>query len=86
MEQLFSGRMPKYEQLQSGGLLKWWRVERSNGGIYLIGIAGMFHPREVSTGKLCWMDAQFRWCRCDNGWWRLGEHEVEIPMDLEDFG
>jgi hypothetical protein len=30
-----------------------------------------------------WMDSEFRWCRCEDGWFRLGERESEIGMDLE---
>jgi hypothetical protein len=53
---------------------------------YLIGITGIYPPRPMCraecTGELVWMDPEFRWCRCLDGWWRLGEYDAEIGGDI----
>jgi hypothetical protein len=91
MEQLFEGRTPAKETLDAAPMLNWWRVGRLPGrGLYISGVYGIRPPAngatEQMTGIICWMDFKLRWCRCDDGWWRLGPYETEIPMDLEDFG
>ena len=83
MERLFEGRTPLSETLDTAPLLSQWHVKRSNGGLYLTGTVRIRH---VNTDTLCFMDAAFRWCRCESGWWRLGDpagFDDDIPVELE---
>jgi hypothetical protein len=86
MQQLFGGRMPRSEIIDAAPKLNWWRVTREpTGGICLVGVFGIRRPGIGSTlqitSEVCWMDWELRWCRCEDGWWRLGECEGEIPAD-----
>jgi hypothetical protein len=96
MSRLFSGRRPRQAVLDKAPILNWWHAERCAASpawpsvlppFFIMGVFGIWPPRLGSTlqatGALMWMDSQFRWCRCEDGWFRLGEREGEIPMDLE---
>jgi hypothetical protein len=86
MEKLFSGRTPTKKTLDAADKLNWWTVHRCTGGLSLRGMWEIRPPGLGATlhvtGPICWMDAGFRWCRCEDGWLRLGEWETEIDMDL----
>jgi hypothetical protein len=96
MGRLFIGRRPRQAVLDNAPKLNWWRVERFKDlgwppvdvlPLFLVGVFGIWPPRLGSTlqatGALHWMDAEFRWCRCEDGWFRLGEREGDEPMDME---
>jgi hypothetical protein len=38
-----------------------------------------------ATDEIYWMAHDLTWCRCADGWYRLGEYETEVPMYLEGF-
>ncbi|MEA2789293.1 MAG: hypothetical protein QOG73_1699 [Acetobacteraceae bacterium] len=96
MGRLFNGRRPRQAVLDKSPKLNWWRVERCKDlgwppvdllPFFIMGVFGIWPPRPgdtwQATGALMWMDSEFRWCRCEDGWFRLGERESEIGMDLE---
>jgi hypothetical protein len=92
IEKLFAGWRPRPAMLESATKLSWWWVERcwrTTGennlefkAMTVCGARGIHSPRPVTrfsvTGWLCWMDSEFRWCRCEDGWYRLGEVGVRI--------
>jgi hypothetical protein len=97
LERLFAGRQPSKTVIDAAIQINWWWVERSwvtarehnldYQPLRIMGTLSIYRPRPrsryVGTGMLCWMDPEFRWCRCDDGWYRLGESEGEIPVDQE---
>jgi hypothetical protein len=96
MNLLLNGRKPRQAVLDKAPILNWWRPERCKdmgmpggppAGFYLVGVFGIHRPHLgatlQATDEVCWMDSDFRWCRCVCGWWRLGESEGDIPLDME---
>jgi hypothetical protein len=97
MSRLFSGRRPRQAVLEKAPLLNWWRVERCKDmgcwppveivPFYLLGVFGIWRPLPgdtwQATGAVMWMDSGFKWARCEDGWFRLGEREGDVPMDME---
>jgi hypothetical protein len=77
IERLFAGRVPSKRTLSEAPMLNWWHVRRlSSGGMFLLGVFSARRPGLGSTlqatGALLWMAHDLTWCRCEDGWYRLG--------------
>jgi hypothetical protein len=98
LDDLLAGWEPSSMALLGAPVLRWWSWRRcKNTGwppmvptpFYLLGV---FHERRPSIGstlqatdEIYWMAHDLTWCRCADGWYRLGEYETEVPMYLEGF-
>jgi hypothetical protein len=82
---LFSGVMPTKLALLGAPKLRWWRVKRCKGfgwpdaAFYVLGVFSDQQPglgdTWQATGVICWMAHDLTWCRCEEGWYRLGGPE-----------
>jgi hypothetical protein len=95
LERLFAGRQPSKTVIDAAIQINWWWVERSWSEarhnkidfqpLIISGTRSIYRPLPrsfmVRTGMICWMDPAFKWCRCVDGWYRLGESEGEVPTD-----
>jgi hypothetical protein len=88
LERLFAGRQPSKTVIDKAPLLNWWHVRRfGTGEMFVVGVLGVFRPAAGSTlqvtGALMWMAHDLMWCRCDDGWYRLGYAEDDKPERIE---
>jgi hypothetical protein len=81
LERLFAGMVPSKLTLRRSAILNWWHVRRlSSGDLFLLGVFGVIRPglgaTLQATGPVRWMAHDLTWCRCSDGWWRLGEYDA----------
>jgi hypothetical protein len=93
---LAGGEPPRMRRLLAAPMLRSWSWARCKDTgwppmvptpFYLIGVFDESRPGLGSTlqatGEVYWMAHDLTWCRCGDGWYRLGEYETEVPLDLD---
>jgi hypothetical protein len=96
IDNLLAGGEPSSMRLLAAPALRWWRAARCKDTgwppmvptpFYLVGVFDDHQPGPGSTlqatGEVYWMAHDLTWCRCGDGWYRLGEYETEVPLDLD---
>jgi hypothetical protein len=88
LERLFAGMVPNKRTLDEAPMLNWWHVTRLSGGdLFLFGVFGARRPGLGSTlqgvGPVLWMAHDMTWCRCEDGWYRLGYAEIDTPGETK---
>jgi hypothetical protein len=88
IERLFAGMVPNRRTLNRAPLLNWWHVRRfSSGELFLVGVFSARRPTAGATWQttcdLLWMAHDLTWCRCLDGWYRLGYAEGDTPGEIK---
>jgi hypothetical protein len=93
LDDLLAGGEPSSMRLLAAPVLRWWRCKYTGWDpivptpFYLTGVFDEHRPGHGSTlqatGEVYWMAHDLTWCRCGDGWYRLGEYETDVPLDLQ---